>query len=235
MFEFINNSDILIFRAINGLCGSNPILDRLASNSDALVGPLFLGMVGLFWFKPYYKTSFEREIIIMILFSVALALILNRGISTLVPFRERPMYSIGANAPTFRWRPDLENWSSFPSDHATYLFAIAAGFWRISRVGGALFGVFALLVSTSRVFLGIHFPADILVGALIGIATSAAATTRPIRAAVAGRIFRLEGRYTAIFYFLFFATLAEVSGVFQATRHVGVAIVHIFVPYKESS
>jgi undecaprenyl-diphosphatase len=74
---------------------------------------------------------------------VGLSLVVNRTLSTLLPFRVRPMHSIGANAPLGDWHPNFMQWSSFPSDNATYLFAIAAGLWIISRWLGLFFGVYA--------------------------------------------------------------------------------------------
>src|SRR5436305_13241185 len=111
----------------------------------------------------------RRETLLVTILTVALSLAANRVISTLLPYRDRPMYGIGANAPTFEWRADLEHWSSFPSDTATYLFAVATSFWLISRWWGLGFAVFGSFGVLARVYLGLHYPSDILVGALIGI------------------------------------------------------------------
>jgi undecaprenyl-diphosphatase len=124
------------------------------------------------------------------------------------------------------------NWSSFPSDNATYLFAIAAGLWLISRGWGLFFGVFAAFVALTRVFLGIHYPSDVLAGALIGIATSLAVNREAVRQWIAAPILSLEPRYPPYFYALFFIALAELSGGFPNTRHIGVAIVHLFTGYS---
>jgi len=162
---------------------------------------------------------------------VALSLVINRGISSALPYRDRPMYSIGANAPTFEWHADLEHWSSFPSDNATYLFAIAASLWLISRRWGLLFGVFAAFAALARVFLGIHYPSDIVVGALIGIVTSVVFNREMVRKRLAAPVLAWEARYPPYFYGLFFLALAEMSGGFPNTRRIGVAIVHLFVGY----
>lgn len=96
------------------------------------------------------------------LLAVPLFLVLNRAVSALVPFRDRPVYGVGGNSPSVDYPIDLENWSSFASDPATFMFAIAAGF----------FGLVGALVALGRVFVGIHYPSDILAGALIGIGTT---------------------------------------------------------------
>ncbi|WP_165435212.1 phosphatase PAP2 family protein [Bradyrhizobium sp. Leo121] len=190
-----------------------------------------MGIVGLMWYWPDKEMTRRRETILTIILAVAVSLVLNRVVSLLAPFRDRPMYSIGANAPTFEWHADLEHWSSFPSDNATYLFAIAAGFWPISRWWGLFFGIFAGFVAMARVYLGIHYPSDVLVGALIGIATSAIINREPVRKLLAAPILALEPRYTPYFYGLFFLVLAELSSGFPNARRIGVAIVHLFIGY----
>ncbi len=57
---------------------------------------------------------------------------------------------------------------SFPSNHALNNFAAAVFFWRLfPNLKWVLFST-AFLVSVSRVYLGLHYPSDILAGALIG-------------------------------------------------------------------
>ncbi len=232
MTDFLAGLDVSIFRALNDLCGWSPTLDRIVVHLEAFKGSLFMGIVGVLWYWPDKDLPRRREMLVILILAVALSLIANRVASTLLPYRERPMYSIGANAPTFEWHADLEHWSSFPSDNATYLFAIATGIWLISRWWGLLFGIFAVFASVARIFLGIHYPSDVIVGALIGIAMSVAVSREPIRKRIAAPVLALEPRYPPYFYGLFFLALAELSGGFPNTRHIGVAIVHLFTGYK---
>ena len=59
---------------------------------------------------------------------------------------------------------------SFPSGHATTAFAAAAAVGAFHpRLRWPLYGV-ALLVATSRVYLGVHYGLDVLAGALLGVA-----------------------------------------------------------------
>ncbi|WP_024506533.1 phosphatase PAP2 family protein [Bradyrhizobium sp. ARR65] len=232
MADFLIGLDVSIFRAINNFCGWSPTLDRIVVHLEVLKGSLFMGIVGLLWYWPDKDIQRRRETILTIVLVVAISLLVNRLISIVVPYRDRPMYSIGVNAPTFEWHADLEHWSSFPSDNATYLFAIAAGLWLISRWWGLFFGVFATLAALARVYLGIHYPSDVLVGALIGIATGFVINREPVRKRIAAPILALEPRYTPYFYGLFFLALAELSGGFPNTRRIGVAIVHLFVGYN---
>lgn len=68
--------------------------------------------------------------------------------------------------------------SSFPSDHATLLFALAAAFWltpspRVPWLAPMLM-LTGLAVGWARVALGVHFPFDILAAAVIGAVSAAA-------------------------------------------------------------
>jgi membrane-associated phospholipid phosphatase len=57
---------------------------------------------------------------------------------------------------------------SFPSAHALSSFAVATAMFRVDpATAGAL--VVALLLSLGRPYLGMHYPSDVLAGALLGI------------------------------------------------------------------
>ncbi len=90
------------------------------------------------------------------------------------------------NAQFFRPRPFLDNDltllfyeptdSSFPSNAAAVGFALAtAVFVRHRRTGAALY-VLAFLWGLARVYAGVHYPADVLGGAVIGVASGIAMT-----------------------------------------------------------
>jgi undecaprenyl-diphosphatase len=60
----------------------------------------------------------------------------------------------------------------FPSDHATGAGAIAAGLLFLSWRLGLVTALVALLIAFSRVYVGVHFPQDVLAGLALGAAVA---------------------------------------------------------------
>jgi membrane-associated phospholipid phosphatase len=58
--------------------------------------------------------------------------------------------------------------ASFPSDHATMAGAVAAGLLCVHRKLGTVAALAALLMAFARVYIGAHFPLDVLAGLAVG-------------------------------------------------------------------
>ena len=57
---------------------------------------------------------------------------------------------------------------SFPSDHATMAGAVTVGLFLVSRRLGALTAIAAILMAFARVYIGAHYPQDVLAGLALG-------------------------------------------------------------------
>ena len=67
--------------------------------------------------------------------------------------------------------------NSFPSGHTCAAFAFAAGVWRGTPERWMKWAALALAVfmGLSRLYVGVHYPSDVLVGALVGVLSGQAA------------------------------------------------------------
>lgn len=100
----------------------------------------------------------DRRAVTQVLLAVLLSLALNYFVAQLFP-RPRP-FMIGVGHTFMSHRAE----SGFPSDHATPMWTIAFGMLMWSRRSLAGWIALALAAATSwaRVYLGVHFPFDIL-------------------------------------------------------------------------
>lgn len=105
-----------------------------------------------------------------VLLGLALSVLLSETVSYRVVkhyvSRPRPEFTEGVNV---KLRTHSHSGESFPSLHASNNFAgatfLSSAYPRVAPV----FFFIALLVGLSRVYVGVHFPADVLAGAAIGI------------------------------------------------------------------
>lgn len=75
--------------------------------------------------------------------------------------------------PVLNWIDGItyHSYQTFPSGHAATVFSLAAGLSLIAgqKKWGVLFAALAILTAYSRVYLGQHFPVDIVAGSLTGV------------------------------------------------------------------
>ena len=98
--------------------------------------------------------------------TIALAYVVVDAVMKPLVARERP--SIRAYAPP-RDLPPLPRSFSFPSGHATSTFGAAVAVSRMLPHTRLVWWSLAILIGCSRIYLGHHYPLDVLGGALLGI------------------------------------------------------------------
>ncbi len=95
-------------------------------------------------------------------FSVALTALVAAGIARLTV---KPLILLFIQ----RERPYGGEFDSFPSGHALFFFALATVVYLHNKRWGLVFFAGAVLMGIARVWGGIHWPSDVVGGALMGI------------------------------------------------------------------
>jgi undecaprenyl-diphosphatase len=155
-------NDTLLF-LINGWAGKSSVLDAImvfcASYLIYIVFIVALICVGLLALKKEWKTVIYFAATLIV--SFALLQLASHLYVDNRPFVDHQLHQIVAHA----------TGKSFPSDHTTATTALAIAilfFTRFKKTGIAIL-ISALVIGFARVFVGVHYPIDILGGLITGV------------------------------------------------------------------
>jgi undecaprenyl-diphosphatase len=158
--------DFQLFQLINNLAGRNALLDGLARSlvNDYFLTTVMALILVIFWFEGQGQGQRERNqrAILRAIVALFIANIVLK-LCNLIYFRPRPF--VGHEVNLLFYRPTD---SSFPSNPATVGFSLAVALWLYDRRPGALLLVLATLFGLARVYCGVHYPSDVIAGALLG-------------------------------------------------------------------
>lgn len=161
--------DAQLFTVLNNLAGQSLFLDKVIV---FLASYLAYILIALFFVLLLISQYSRREKLQILLVAGISTVIARFGITEFVRIlyhRPRPFTEISVNQLL-----SSNEWS-FPSGHAAFFFALSTAVYLYNKKWGIGFFIATILMTLSRVAAGIHYPSDIIAGALIGIAASYAA------------------------------------------------------------
>ena len=151
--------DFTILYALNNI--HTNVLDKI------MIGITYLGEKGIFWMLIAVILLFNpktRKCGIFMAISMAIGLIIGNGLLKNIIARNRPCWIdngvnlLIANPKDF----------SFPSGHTLASFEAAVTIFLFNKKYGIITLALATLIGISRLYLFVHFPSDVLAGAVFG-------------------------------------------------------------------
>lgn len=222
----VNGFDASILHFLNTFARRSLTFDSMMVVLSATVLLKGAVLIAMFWWAWIYYGTEDQQARETLLFTMILSVVsvaVARLLALSLPFRLRPLQNphLDFRMPYEMDPKTLIGWSSFPSDHAAIFFCLAIGFWFVSkRLGGLAIAYVLFLIAFPRLYLGIHYPTDIIAGFLIALGMASLAKIPSLRRAVAGPGMKLFEKFPAWFYGLLFLCSFEIVEEFDGIRHV---------------
>lgn len=182
--------DTAWYLQVNQLARATPTLHRVLAAYALWAGlVLLVALLVLAWWRARLQADPAGPVAVTILTGLAtvVALLVNQNVISELIARPRPCATLPGVEVLLTCSADY----SMPSDHTVIAGALAAGLWLTRRALLAGIGtVLALAVAFARVYVGVHYPSDTLVGLLVGAAITVVIVLglRPAAARVADRV-----------------------------------------------
>lgn len=169
------------------------------------------------------KQSFRRNLLFETVLAVTVAFVVTILIR---PFERWPAPVLSPAFqplfPRYLWGEGM--WNCFPSHSTLVYFTVAAGFWWLNRGLGVCLSLFALaVVSLPRVYLGGHYPVDVLFSCILGVGILGVARRWHLPAAISCWLVR-KGKGTVVRDCLLFLWVFELGEGFRGTEFMAAAL-----------
>ena len=209
----MNGFDLTILTFLTGGTSGAGILNNVIQAIAGLYmfkGLVLVPVLWWIWFKPTHSGDWDREIVIATLASCLVSLLLCRLLAYYLPFRVRPIYNPDLHLHFPVIDGGLRFLNSFPSDHAMMWMSVATGIALVSsRLGVPAILYTVIFICAARVYLGLHYPTDVIAGALVGVVVTYVMTRDFIRRRFAAPVLRWINKRPGLGYTMAFVLCYE--------------------------
>jgi len=156
-----------LFRLINNLANKDGVIDGIMIFFSNYVPYIFMAVTVIVFILGIKQKKCEyREIAFSTIFITIINMIINLIIRSIFHV-ERPFIHNKVNLLV-----PHDAASSFPSNHATGTMSIALGLGKYNKTLEVIMTILSIIVGFSRVYVGDHYPADVIGAYVIVFATS---------------------------------------------------------------
>jgi undecaprenyl-diphosphatase len=223
----LHRFDYAILHSINSLARRSSLFDYAVRSleRDMFSNLLLVTLVWYVWFKRQ-EVEARAGILVGVLAAFASGIV-SRGLQLALPMHLRPLHdpALHFKVPLFVDPQSLNHWSSFPSDHAAVLFGLSMVMFLTDRRVGWVAMACATVLNVGRMYLGFHYPSDILAGAMLGI-LMVSATYGLRHSKQITRILVASTEHQAIFYAACFYIMFGLVTLFADVRDLASGLLH---------
>ncbi|AUM92937.1 phosphatase PAP2 family protein [Clostridium botulinum] len=161
------NMNMEFFRLINNLANKNSVLDKIMIFFPKDIPYIFMAIVAIVFILGITKKNCDYRKVAINTFIIA---VINLTISFIIGgvyYVDRPFVHNKVNLLCIHAKN-----SSLPSDHAIGTMSTALGLRKYNKLLSLILAVFSIIVGFSRVYVGHHYPLDIIGAYIIVFATN---------------------------------------------------------------
>jgi undecaprenyl-diphosphatase len=233
--------DLLIITWVNQFSNLNLTFDKtvyVIADNHLLKGGVIMGLLWWVWMRDGASFVTPGLHAVRTIGGTFLAILVARAMQNLLPGRLRPMQepTLDFLMPYGTPPPGIVELSSFPSDHAVMFFALSTAlFFAVRALGVAACLWTIVVICLPRIYLGYHYPSDIIAGALVGTLIMIPVMRVPLPSTIPSILGRIQVKHPGLVFAGIFLLTLQMSTMFENSRRLLAGAVQVFAGVERES
>jgi undecaprenyl-diphosphatase len=218
--------DLMVIGWLNQFSNLDLTFDKtlyVIADNHLLKGGVIMGLLWWVWMRNGPNFAAPGLHALRSIGGTLLAIVVARAMQNLLPGRLRPMQepTLDFLQPFGDHPPGIVELSSFPSDHAVMFFALSTAlFFAVRALGIAAYIWTTVVICFPRIYLGYHYPSDIIAGAVVGVLIMIPVMRMPLPSAIPNLLARVQLRHTGLVFAGIFLLTLQMATMFENSRRL---------------